>query len=159
MPRRPSPFDAFFDSIIDTVLDRVEDAITPKLEDLSSHIAATVNRQVKSTAKRMRTNYPHKRPRDPRNDRPSRPDSPPPPPRSPRPAPSRLQEPTLYDILEVSPRASQETITAAYRALSRVYHPDLNPGGVVKMKELNAAYEVLKDKEKRKAYDRHTKIR
>jgi DnaJ-class molecular chaperone len=154
MPRRPSPFDAFFDSIIDTVLDRVEDAITPKLEDLSSHIAQTVNRQVKSTAKRMHTNYPHKRSRA---DRPPRPPFDPPPP---RPTPSRPQEPTLYDVLEVSPRASQETITAAYRALSRVYHPDLNPtGGTGKMKELNAAYEVLKDKEKRKAYDRHTKIR
>lgn len=65
---------------------------------------------------------------------------------------------SLYDILEVSPRASKEVIEKAYKTLVKKYHPDLNP--LEKRKEmeerlklLNKAYEILMDDEKRRLYD------
>lgn len=62
---------------------------------------------------------------------------------------------SLYTTLEVSPGASDAEIKKAYRKLARQYHPDVNkdPGAEEKFKEINAAYEVLSDKEKRAKYD------
>lgn len=60
-----------------------------------------------------------------------------------------------YDILGVSRSASEAEIKKAYRQLAKKYHPDINksPDAEVKLKEINAAYEVLGDPEKRKNYD------
>jgi len=61
-----------------------------------------------------------------------------------------------YQILGVSREASQEEIGKAFKKLARKYHPDLNPDNKEaeqKFKEVNEAYEVLKDPEKRKRYD------
>lgn len=60
-----------------------------------------------------------------------------------------------YHIMGVSPTASQEEIKRAYRKLARKYHPDVSKeaDSEEKFKELGEAYEVLKDPEKRKAYD------
>ena len=61
-----------------------------------------------------------------------------------------------YDILGVSKTASLEDIKKAYRKLARKYHPDLNPGdkeAETRFKEINEAYEVLSDAEKRQKYD------
>lgn len=62
---------------------------------------------------------------------------------------------TYYELLEVSPTASPEVISAAYRAMSKKYHPDLCdlPNAHEIMQQLNVAKDVLLDSEKRKAYD------
>jgi molecular chaperone DnaJ len=62
-----------------------------------------------------------------------------------------------YKILGVSKDASQDEIKKAYRKLARKYHPDLNPGdknAEEKFKEINEAYSVLGDPQKRAEYDR-----
>ena len=61
-----------------------------------------------------------------------------------------------YSILGVSRDASEREIKQAYRRLARKYHPDVNPGdksAEAKFKQINEAYEVLSDKEKRQKYD------
>ena len=62
---------------------------------------------------------------------------------------------SLYETLGVSDNASEAEIKKAYRKLARQYHPDVNkdPGAEDKFKEINAAYEVLSDKEKKAQYD------
>ncbi len=63
-----------------------------------------------------------------------------------------------YKILGVSRNATEEEIKIAYRKLALKYHPDRNPGDKVaeeKFKEINEAYEVLKNPEKRAMYDRY----
>ncbi len=61
-----------------------------------------------------------------------------------------------YEVLGVSRNATLEEIKRAYRNLARRYHPDVNkdPGAEALFKEINEAYEVLSDAEKREAYDR-----
>lgn len=62
-----------------------------------------------------------------------------------------------YATLEVTPQASDEEIKRAYRKLALKYHPDRNQGNKKaeeKIREINAAYEVLGDPETRKSYER-----
>ncbi|TVV09216.1 molecular chaperone DnaJ [Lactobacillus jensenii] len=60
-----------------------------------------------------------------------------------------------YDILGLDKNASEQDIQRAYRKLSKKYHPDINkaPDAEEKFKEVNEAYEVLHDKQKRAQYD------
>lgn len=64
-----------------------------------------------------------------------------------------------YDILGVGRNASDDELKSAFRKLARQYHPDVNkePGAEEKFKEINEAYGVLSDKEKRARYDRFGK--
>lgn len=59
----------------------------------------------------------------------------------------------FYDILGVSKTASEGEIKKAYRALAHKYHPDKTGGDEAKFKEVNEAYQVLSNKEKRAQYD------
>jgi DnaJ-class molecular chaperone len=61
-----------------------------------------------------------------------------------------------YKVLGVAKNASADDIKKAFRKLARKYHPDVNPGdkrSEEKFKEINEAYEVLSDAEKRRKYD------
>ena len=64
---------------------------------------------------------------------------------------------SLYETLEVSENASESEIKKAYRKLARKYHPDVNKEASAeeKFKEINSAYEILSDKEKKAQYDMH----
>ena len=62
-----------------------------------------------------------------------------------------------YEVLGVGRSADEKDLKAAYRKLAKQLHPDANPGDAkteAKFKELNEAYDVLKDPQKRAAYDR-----
>src|SRR5438445_10131160 len=62
----------------------------------------------------------------------------------------------FYEVLGVPRNASEEDVKKAYRKLARQYHPDRNPGdkqAEARFKEVQEAYDVLSDKEKRAQYD------
>lgn len=63
-----------------------------------------------------------------------------------------------YEVLGVSKGASEDEIKKAYRQSAKKYHPDLHPGDKEceeKFKEVNEAYEVLSDKDKKARYDQY----
>jgi molecular chaperone DnaJ len=65
-------------------------------------------------------------------------------------------ETDYYDVLGVSPSASEKDISRAYRKLAKQHHPDANPGNreaEERFKSVSAAYDVLGDADKRKEYD------
>lgn len=65
-----------------------------------------------------------------------------------------------YKVLGVSPQATEKEVKTAYRKLAKQYHPDVvkdHPELTEKMYEIQAAYEVLGDADKRKAYDEEQK--
>jgi len=62
----------------------------------------------------------------------------------------------FYQVLGISPKASQKEIRIAYRNLAKKYHPDIlqkAPDAEIKIREITQAYKTLSDPEKRKQYD------
>lgn len=70
-------------------------------------------------------------------------------------------EPDPYRVLQVDPTAEPEVVDAAFRSLARKYHPDVNPApeAAEQMERIMAAYEVLRDPDRRAAHDRSLKVR
>jgi DnaJ family protein B protein 11 len=67
-----------------------------------------------------------------------------------------LANKSFYELLEVPKEASESDIKRAFRKLSLKYHPDKNPGNEEAasiFKQINRAYEVLSDADKRQVYD------
>ena len=63
-----------------------------------------------------------------------------------------------YEVLGIAKGASDDEIKKAYRSLAKKYHPDMNPGdkeAEAKFKEVNEAYDVLSDKDKKTKYDQY----
>jgi DnaJ-domain-containing protein 1 len=133
--------DDFFNKLLDMTLDIVETEITPELRKLA--------KQAVKSAQSKADTAPFSRPQGRTRTRPSHP-----PPPKPSPRPQNM----LYDVLEVSPRASQATIEAAYKSLAKRHHPDVG-GSEAKMKEITAAYQILKDEALRKKYNQKIGIR
>ena len=66
--------------------------------------------------------------------------------------------PGYYDVLGLSRKASEKDVRQAYRKLAREHHPDVNRGDKAseeKFKQINEAYGVLSDPEKRQKYDKY----
>jgi serine/threonine protein kinase len=61
-----------------------------------------------------------------------------------------------YKVLEVSNRASQPVIKAAYQALTKIHHPDHGATDGSKIREINAAYEIVSDSTKKKKFDKES---
>ena len=59
----------------------------------------------------------------------------------------------FYSILGVNEKASQEEIKKAYRKLSKQFHPDVNPEGADRFKEIAEAYDTIGTESKRQEYD------
>jgi DnaJ-domain-containing protein 1 len=139
MPSK-SPIDRFFDEILFPRMDEAFDMLAQRLmgDDVSNDPPRIHARHHTTKKKRV-----HKADETARRH-------------TQRPA----TEITYYTIFEVSPHASVEVISAAHRVLVKKYHPDTaGASGEAKIRLINAAWEILQDPVKRRAYDRSIGLR
>lgn len=132
MPRRHDPINDFFNELLDATISTLIDTMRPEFRKLAK--SAVEQAKLKADAKANTTKGTTKKRSNVER----------------RVTPPQL---TLYDVLEVSPRASHETIEAAYKSLARRHHPDVG-GSLSLMQDITNAYGVLKDKVARHKYDR-----
>ena len=152
MPRRthtPSPFSDLIDTLADTLADAAEDFMDHLMSQQPGLLGQGAGQGAgEKKAKKVRTTGPVRRGKGERSN---------PRVKTPRPAP-QAREDTLYDVLEVAPRCSPETLSAAFRSLSIKLHPDkfkdVDMIRESRMRSITAAWSVLKDPEQRKQYDR-----
>lgn len=142
MPRRHDPINDFFNELLDATVTTLIDTMRPEFRKLAK--SAVEQAKAKADAKAENTNTKRRTKRRTTTGQE-------PPPYSP---PSRRPTHTLYDVLEVSPYASDETIQVAYRSLATKYHPDKPTGDAVRMRMINDARDTLTDPYKRKVYNR-----
>lgn len=141
--RRPpqDPATSLFNEILDAAVDSLIDTMEPQFQRLAKTLVTDAKRKADAYAKQSQEQTHTNTTRSARAPRP---------PASPKVKPPQT---THYDTLEVSPRASQETIEAAYKSLARKHHPDMG-GKVSTMQDITAAYSVLKVHNDRNKYDR-----
>lgn len=138
MPRRPNdPLNDFYNEILDAAVTTLIDTIRPEFRKIARDAVTNAKAQADAKASRQHNRTKSQGTHPPRRERE-------------RVTPPQL---TLYDVLEVSPRASPETIEAAYKSLARRHHPDVG-GKLSTMQDITNAYQVLKGKDDRKKYDR-----
>jgi hypothetical protein len=124
------------------------------MDSIAEIVTRTVEQQVRQGQGPRPQAPPPRQERTRTRRQPRDPGTPPPPP-PPRYAPPPARRPTLYDDLQVNQSADPETIRAAFKALAGKYHPDNQAtGNPEKARRVIAAYAVLGDPVKRKAYDR-----
>ena len=70
-----------------------------------------------------------------------------------------LRASTLYDVLGLSPSATQQEIKTEYRRLCLLYHPDISPGETAKFLRISEAYQTLVNVTDRRAYDQSIAIK
>lgn len=136
----------FFNELLDMTFDVVENAIAPELQRIAKEAVKNARVATKASAREV-----HYKTNTRANTR-TRTHSQTPPRTTPPPTWTTPQQ-TLYDTLEVSVWASQEIIDAAYKWLVKRHHPDVG-GNEEKMKEITAAYRVLKDVKLREQYNK-----
>ena len=140
MPHPPDP-------LSDLMARFVEEVLFPRMEQEFDRIAD--NMRNKPKAKRLPKQGPYKPQRVHKAQAQAK---------APRPHPNPAY--TYYHMFQIQPTAEPWMIEAAYKALAKKHHPDLVQGVQAKkeaearMKVINAAWEVLGDAVKRKAYDR-----
>ncbi len=144
-PYRPPTFEELIDQLTDTATDYIHDLFQSAAGELKTRVGQVpIPQPPEPRARRVQggRGRPARGPRTP-------------PARQPRPEPRKPVR-TAYTVLGVDPGAELEVMAAAFRAKARLYHPDVtkDPRADERMKELNAAWAILKDPEKRQKYDR-----
>ena len=142
MPK--SPLESFFDKVFEAAEEAAEDLVQEASKQARENMRRMSRQLDQATGSTRQRPLPQAKKRSTKGHEPgTRPTVTPPP------------TPTLYDILEVSSKASQETISATFRSLSTRFHPDnQKTGNEARYKDITAAWTILKNPEKRKRYDR-----
>ena len=136
MPNPPTnPFDLLFERLAEHASDFMDDLI----DDVRERHVSQQREAIQRSRRQAQVPRPRQRPQT-----------------APKPTKAPTPSPTAYDVLGVAPAAPQAVVDAAHRALSRVYHPDINKtkraGEMMKM--INAAYQCVKSEAVRKEYNR-----